>query len=178
MKESIKQKISRTHKKLGTKPPSNLGKKFSEEHKRRLSKSHKNIKHSKETKEKISKTLARKNRGENNPRWKGGITPENKRIWHSVEMRLWREAVFARDNWTCQKCQIKGGKLHPHHVRNFSEIIELRTSIENGITFCEKCHKIFHKIYGVRNNTLEQVKEFQDNMGTKLRKFYESRIKR
>ena len=49
MKESIKQKISRTHKKLGTKPPSNLGKKFSEEHKRRLSKSHKNIKHSKET---------------------------------------------------------------------------------------------------------------------------------
>ena len=93
-------------------------------------------------------------------------------------MRLWREAVFARDNWTCQKCQIKGGKLHPHHVRNFSEIIELRTSIENGITFCEKCHKIFHKIYGVRNNTLEQVKEFQDNMGTKLRKFYESHIKR
>lgn len=56
-------------------------------------------------------------------------------------MRLWREAVFARDNWTCQKCKIMGGELNPHHIKNFAECPELRTSIENGITLCEKCLK-------------------------------------
>lgn len=27
-----------------------------------------------------------------------------------------REQVFARDNWTCQWCQVPGGRLDPHHI--------------------------------------------------------------
>jgi len=92
--------------------------------------------------------------------YKGGITPENKAIRSSVEYRLWRESVYARDGWTCQKCKIKGGKLNPHHLKNFAQYPELRFAIDNGITLCTGCHTLFHKIFGRQNNTREQIEEF------------------
>jgi len=98
--------------------------------------------------------------GKLNGRWKGGITPENMKIRKSIEYRLWREAVFARDNWTCQKYGIQGGKLHPHHIYNFADYPELRFAIDNGITLSKKAHQEFHKIYGKRNNTKSQLEEF------------------
>jgi len=89
-----------------------------------------------------------------------GISSENERIRHGIEYNLWREAVFARDNYTCQKCDQSGGKLRAHHMFNFSTYLDLRFAIDNGITLCKKCHKEFHKIYGSRNNTKEQLIEF------------------
>jgi hypothetical protein len=101
------------------------------------------------------------NRGEKASNWRGGITSENEKIRKGIEIRLWREAVFARDNWTCQKCKDnRGGNLRPHHIKNFAQCLEIRTSIENGITFCKNCHKKFHDKYGYINNTKEQVEEF------------------
>ena len=100
--------------------------------------------------------------GKNNPNWRGGTTPENIKIRTSIEYRLWREAIFARDNWICQKTGIKGGKLNPHHIKNFSKYPELRFAIDNGITLSEKAHKEFHKKYGIKNNTREQLIEFLD----------------
>ena len=99
-------------------------------------------------------------KGVDSSNWKGGITPEYHRIRGSIEFRLWREAVFARDNWTDQKTGIKGGKLHPHHIQNFAQYPELRFAIDNGVTLSEKSHKEFHKIYGFKNNTREQLEEF------------------
>jgi len=104
-------------------------------------------------------------RGEKGNNWQGGKSTENHRIRDGVEMRLWREAVFARDNWTCQKCNGRNGNgktiyLHSHHIHNFAEVIELRTSIENGITFCKECHRQFHKEYKWKNNTREQLEKF------------------
>ncbi len=95
--------------------------------------------------------------------WNKGIgtkTPQNKKIRMSIEFRLWREAVFARDNWTCQKTGIRGDKLHPHHIQNFAQFPELRFAIDNGITLSEEAHKEFHKKYGQRNNTRSQLEEF------------------
>jgi len=77
-----------------------------------------------------------------------------------IDFRLWRESVFARDNFTCQKCSDRGGNLHPHHIKNFAQFQELRFAIDNGITFCKECHRIFHKKYGIKNNTQEQINEF------------------
>jgi len=119
--------------------------------------------HSEETKKKISKSTKGKSRprqrGRLNYNWKGGITPENVEIRRSIEGRLWRESVFARDNFTCQKCKIKGGTLNAHHIFDFSHYPQLRFAIDNGITFCKKCHKLFHKKYGYKNNQ-EQLEEF------------------
>ena len=101
--------------------------------------------------------------GDKNPNWKGGITSENHKFRDSLEMKLWRDAVFARDSYTCQKTGVRGGDLHCHHICNFADYPELRTSIENGIALSKKFHKAFHKKYGYKDNTKEQLEEFLDN---------------
>ena len=98
-----------------------------------------------ETKAKISMSLHRAwndgtRKKEDCPFWKGSITDENKMARKTLEYKLWREAVFTRDDWTCQECGERGGELHPHHIKPFALFPELRTAIDNGITLCRKCH--------------------------------------
>lgn len=133
-----------------------LGKKASKETKIKLRKSHLGQRAWNEGIKQLQTT------GDKNPNWKGGITPENHKIRTSLEMKLWRKAVFERDNFICQKTSIVGGKLHPHHINNFADFPELRLAIDNGITLSEKSHKEFHKRYGNKNNTREQLLIFLD----------------
>lgn len=112
------------------------GRKHTEEHNRKISEAHKKIV---------------------NWNYKGGISPINKRIRKTIDYKLWREAVFYRDDWACQRCGTKGGKLHPHHIRNFSQYPSLRFEVDNGITLCELHHMEFHKTYGQTGNTVGQI---------------------
>lgn len=98
--------------------------------------------------------------GSGNSNWKGGITSENHKIRYSIESKLFRKSCMERDNFTCQKTGQIGGKLVVHHINNFADFPELRTSISNGITLSDKSHREFHHKYGKRNNTLKQLKEF------------------
>ena len=93
---------------------------------------------------KISKNIS----GEKHYNWQGGITPVNKMIRHSLEYRLWRTAVFERDNYTYLWCGTRNyegkGKttiLHADHIKPFSEYPELRFAIDNGRTLCIDCHR-------------------------------------
>jgi len=96
--------------------------------------------------------------------WKGGITPKIVKIRNSMEIRLWRQSIFCKENFTCQKCNDNtGGNLNAHHIHNFSDFPELRFAIDNGITLCKTCHKNFHSIYGKKNNTKEQLLHFLKN---------------
>ena len=79
-------------------------------------------------------------RGEKSRFWKGGITPLNMVIRHSLEMRECRKAVFDRDNYTCATCNKKGVYLEAHHIQTFSSHPELRFEVSNGITLCRDCH--------------------------------------
>lgn len=80
-----------------------------------------------------------------------------------VDYYEWRKKVYEEDSYTCQCCgDNKGGNLVAHHILNYSEHQELRTDVNNGITLCKICHKEFHDIYGYKNNTEEQLKEFVD----------------
>lgn len=102
--------------------------------------------------------MSEENRGENASRWKGGITPLNKMIRESFEYREWVRKVFERDNYTCQKCKVRGGYLEVHHIKLFSLILKennIKTledarnceelwNVDNGITYCEDCHDEEH----------------------------------
>lgn len=101
--------------------------------------------------------------GKNNVNWKGGITKPNQLLRTSSQMKLWKNSVLLRDNFTCQKYNIKGGELEAHHIVNFSEYPELRFEVNNGITLSKKAHREFHKKYGFKRNTIEQLSDFLNN---------------
>lgn len=118
----------------------NKGKKLSPEHINKLKQSHKG-KPSHWKNKKRPETV-----GENNPNWKGGITPINAKIRTSFEYKIWRRTVFERDNYTCVWCSARNGEgktiiLHADHIKPFAYFPELRLAVDNGRTLCIQCHK-------------------------------------
>lgn len=127
-----------------------LGKNFSEEHKEKIAIAGRKRKHSLKTKHKQS--IA--HMGSNSGWWKGGITPINAMIRNSAEYKLWRNAVFERDNWKCIWCNSKE-RIEADHIKPFSLFPELRFAIDNGRTLCHKCHKTT-ETYGNKINSLNK----------------------
>lgn len=56
----------------------------------------------------------------------------------------WRRLIFERDNYTCQICLIRGGKLQAHHKMPVAKFPQYRNVIWNGMTVCELDHKEIH----------------------------------
>ena len=87
---------------------------------------------------------ANKKRGELAANWRGGKLSEQDKIRKSPEYKKWIQDVFARDDYTCQKCGRRGVKLNAHHVFPFANFPECRLETWNGVTLCVKCHKELH----------------------------------
>lgn len=89
----------------------------------------------KEGKENPSITLAKKR----NPNYK-----ENRLYRDNLEgtkkYKEWRLNVFKRDNFTCQLCSYSK-KLNCHHIIPLYHTKKLETSLDNGITLCQSCHR-------------------------------------
>lgn len=94
--------------------------------------------------------IANAQRGEKSHLWKGGVTRKNQIVRDSVEYKIWREAVFKRDDWTCKFCGVRSGVqkkvyLEADHIQEFAYYPELRFAIDNGRTLCKDCHRKRHK---------------------------------
>ena len=84
-------------------------------------------------------------KGDKHHNWKGGVTSENLKARKTRKYKEWRQAVFERDNYTCQDCSVRSGNgrkivLNAHHIKSFAEFPELRYVISNGVTLCKDCH--------------------------------------
>ena len=96
-----------------------LGKKLSEQHKRRIGDAH---------------------RGEKSHRWKGGVSRGYKTGYWSGEYKNWRQRVFKRDKFRCQWCAITGVYVEADHIFSFAFYPKKRYLLENGRTLCRLCH--------------------------------------
>lgn len=79
--------------------------------------------------------------GEKSHLWKGGKTTRVMIIRTSYQYKFWRTAVFERDDYTCQHCGQRGGKLNADHIKPFSQFPELVFDVNNGRTLCLDCHR-------------------------------------
>lgn len=158
-------KLSQSHK---GKIPWNLGKEWPLEIRQKIGQAQKGKrlgkdnqfygrKHTEETRRKIGQAQLGKGRplslehrikigeahkGEKSNFWKGGITDKNLLARTTLEYKIWRQAVFQRDNFICVWCgDKKGGNLEADHIQEFAYYPELRFAIDNGRTLCKDCHK-------------------------------------
>lgn len=88
--------------------------------------------------------------------WQGGKTKEQIFLRNRKETIEWRKAVFERDNYICQICNIKSGKgvkvkLNADHIKSWAFYPELRWDLNNGRTLCVACHRRTNN-YGGRNS--------------------------
>ena len=92
-------------------------------------------------------------KGELNPNYKGGISPERQAFYSNKEWKNVCNKVWKRDKTICQRCGIKKETdmpFHIHHIKSFSDK-DLRTNINNLILLCEPCHWWVHS-RGNKNN--------------------------
>lgn len=90
------------------------------------------------------------------------LVPLNRAVRGMRECREWRTAIFRRDDFTCQICAVRGGRLNADHhpiplsrlVQDFAVAFPDETlwvpnaatyapfwDMSNGRTLCEDCHK-------------------------------------
>ncbi len=100
----------------------------------------------KEWRQKLSESHKGKNMGELHWNFKGYPNGERNKLMVRIEYKLWREAVFKRDNYTCQICNQYSGYLEADHIKPWAVYPELRYAIDNGQTLCKNCHKLKTKI--------------------------------
>lgn len=79
--------------------------------------------------------------GEKHWNFKNWATPLAQRIRTSAKYYEWRNAVYKRDNYTCQECKQGGVFLNADHIKPFSIFPKLRFEISNGRTLCRECHQ-------------------------------------
>lgn len=110
------------------------------------------IRHSEETKQRISESRIGKAVGSANPRWRGGITKLRIAIHGLPEYRRWRTKIFQKDDFSCQMCGKRGVYIEADHfpipfrelIGNVKTAQQARFSVQlwnaSGRTLCRPCH--------------------------------------
>jgi len=147
----------------------NKGKKLSEEHKRKISKSNMGRKGcwlGKEFSQEMCKNISKAKLGKKNgmfgkkhsDKTKIAMSKSQKRRWESEEFKnlpherkeekLWGFLVRDRANYKCENCNAANDKLHAHHIKPKKQFPSMRFDVDNGILLCVDCHVEAHKVLG------------------------------
>jgi 5-methylcytosine-specific restriction endonuclease McrA len=99
-------------------------------------------------------------RGELNPRWLGGVTPQRQAFYTSQEWKKACKVVWKRDNATCQRCNLHRQEqmdmpFHIHHIISFA-VEELRAEPSNLVLLCETCHQFIHSRRNINGDFISQ----------------------
>lgn len=99
-------------------------------------------------------------RGELNPHWKGGISPERQTFYNTQEWKDVCSKLWERENGTCQRCGLKHNDqkdmpFHTHHIITFMDK-DLRAEISNIVLLCEVCHHFIHSKRNINNEFLQK----------------------
>jgi len=100
-------------------------------------------------------------KGELNPNWRGGVTPERQAFYTSKEWRNACSAVWARDAAACRRCGTSKARaadmpFHVHHIVSFADK-SLRADPENLVLLCEACHHFVHSRENVDREHLPEI---------------------
>src|SRR3990167_595401 len=116
----------------------------------------------------VRRRASESQRGEKSHNWRGGKSGVKRSIRGSLEYKLWREAIFKRDGYTCILCSSRGGKLEADHlpimfslilndnnIKTFEESLNCKElwDVGNGRTLCRKCHEKT-ETFGSKGNKL------------------------
>jgi hypothetical protein len=143
------------------------GKRHSEETKAKLAKISTGNTHSIGKKRSIDQVIKNSaiQQGISVDEWRGFSTKESEIARGSFKKQGLHYTCFIRDDFTCQKCNTKGGNLNAHHLNSWKFFPEQRYSLDNLVTLCTTCHKAFHDTYGnghKQSNTVQQYLEFKE----------------
>ena len=81
-------------------------------------------------------------RGAESNFWKGGTSSERELI--GAWTRQIAPEVHKRFDYICQRCGIRGGTLHAHHLVPVFADESLAYNFDNLISLCKKCHEHIH----------------------------------
>ena len=70
-----------------------------------------------------------------------GKTGEKNNMWAGGTMKYWRVVVIKRDDYTCQKCDLRDLEIMVvDHVKPKAMYPELFLDLKNLVTLCPNCH--------------------------------------
>lgn len=88
------------------------------------------------------------------------LTEEERRIRRTRSSK-WSTEIKKRDRYSCQKCGFHAKKnLVAHHIKAYWKYPDVRWDLDNGITLCKSCHKMFHKTFGWEYFNPEDTNKF------------------
>ena len=142
LSKGVKEKISDTLKRIGHKPPSPKGRKYSTKIKKEMSlrfMGKKRAPFSKEWLENMSLAQI----GQNHWNWKGGISFESYGLEFNKKLK---EDIRKRDNFRCRECYRHQDELRTKNNKSYKLLIhhidynKQNNNSNNLISLCRNCH--------------------------------------
>lgn len=81
-------------------------------------------------------------RGAESNLWKGGTSDEREQI--GAWTRQVAPQIHEKFDYICQRCGIRGGQLHAHHLVPVYADESLAYELENLVSLCKSCHEHIH----------------------------------